>query len=84
MTNWRKKIQIKGLLTESEEHKDIQESMNKISDVLKRYPEFAMTNLCSKMKHIPMGDDIITPLDYANKLLSKMYDIADEQAIWIE
>jgi len=84
MTNWRKKIRIKHLLTASEKHKDIQESMNKISEVLKTHAEFAMTSLCSQMKHIPKGDDVITPTDYANKLIAKMYDIADEQRLWIE
>jgi len=84
MTNWRKKIQIKHLFTESREHKDIQESMKKIADVLDQYYEFKRSPLLHRMKNIPQGDDVITPQDYANKLLSGMYDIADEEEIWIE
>lgn len=84
MTKWRKKIQIKQLLTESENHKDIQESMNKIADVLDNHYEFRRTPLIQRMRNIPQGDDVITPSDYANKLLGSMYDIADDEAIWIE
>jgi hypothetical protein len=84
MTNWHKKIQIKSLLTESEEHKDIQESMNKIADVLSKHHEFIRSPLIHRMRNIPEGDDVISPSDYANKLLSAMYDVADEEKIWIE
>ncbi|MBI2647536.1 hypothetical protein HYW99_03595 [Candidatus Woesearchaeota archaeon] len=84
MTNWRKKIQIKHLLTESEEHKAIQESMAKIADVLDQHYEFKRSPLLHRMKNIPQCDDVITPQDYANKLISVMYDIADEERIWIE
>jgi len=84
MAMWHKKIKIKNLLTESEEHKDIQESMNKIADVLSKHHEFKRSLLIHKMRNIPEGDDVISPSDYANKLLSAMYDIADEERIWIE
>ena len=84
MTNWHKKIQVKHLLTESEEHKDIQESMSKIADVLSKHHEFMRSPLIQRMRNIPEGDDVITPSDYANKLLSAMYNIADEEKIWME
>jgi hypothetical protein len=83
MTNWRKKIKIKHLFNESEEHKDIQESMNNVADVLQSHSEFSLTNILTKFRNIPVGDEIITPADYANKLLSAIYDIADEQEIWL-
>ena len=84
MTNWKKKIRIKQYFTEKEDHTSVQEAMTKVSNELKNHSEFALTNLCSKLKKIPKGDDVFTPVDYANKLLLKMYDIADEQNIWIE
>ena len=84
MTNWRKKIKIKEFLTDKEDHKSVQESMNKIADVLESHGEFGLTNLATKFRNIPVGDDVITPCDYANKLIGIMYDIADEQEIWIE
>ena len=40
MTNWRKKIQIKQFLTEKEDHKSVQEAMNKVADELQRHGEF--------------------------------------------
>lgn len=85
MVNWRKKIKIKQFLTESEKHEDIQKSMNQIADVLEKHHEFLQPPaFLQKMRNIPKGDDVITPSDYANKLLAAMYDIADEELIWIE
>ena len=84
MTNWKKYINIKDLLTDSEEHKDIQESMNKIANVLDHHNEFRALSLIYKMRNIPKGDDIISASDYANKCLDIMYNIADEERIWIE
>ena len=83
MTNWRKTIKIKQFLTESEEHKKIQESMDKIADELGKHFEFKLSPIIHKMRNIPQGDDVITPHDYANKLLGYIYDKADEEKIWI-
>jgi len=84
MANWRKRISIKEFFTESEEHEDIQISMNRIADELEKHYEFTHSPLLHRMRSIPNGDGVITPLDYANKLLSAMYDIADEELIWID
>lgn len=81
---WRKIIKIKYLLNGEEEHKEVQKSMSAIADILEKHPEFSITNICTKLRNIPVGDDVITPCDYANKLLDRVYDIADEQNIWIE
>lgn len=84
MNNWRRKIKIKDLLTDSEEHKDIQESMNKITNVLDHHNEFRRLPVIHKMRNIPKGDNIISASDYANKCLDIIYDIADEERIWLE
>jgi len=89
MTNWRKKIQIKQFFTESEEYEEVKKSMNNVANVLEKHPEFLKilpsgSTLIYRMRNIPEGDDVITPVDYANTLLSMMYDIADEERIWIE
>jgi hypothetical protein len=84
MTNWRKSIKIKHLLTESEEYADVKEVMSKVADELSKHGEFKELSLISKLRNIPAGDDVITPTDYANKLLRQVYDIADMERIWIE
>jgi hypothetical protein len=57
--------------------------MNKIADVLEKEPCFKDFN-CSRFKKIPEGDDIIGPVDYANRLIERMYIYADRYKIWIE
>jgi len=79
---WRKKITIKHLLTESEKHEDIQTSMNNIANELDKHYEF--TELIPFMRAIPKGDKIISSCDYANKIMNKVYDIADFERIWIQ
>ena len=82
MTNWRKHIKIKNLFTENEDHKSIQDSMNEVAKVLTEHFEFR--HLIKKFKNIPQGDDYFKPVDYANKLLNEVYNIADYECIWIE
>jgi hypothetical protein len=40
--------------------------------------------LIERMRNIPAGDDVVPPVDYANRLLDKVYDFADDNRIWIE
>jgi len=83
MTNWRFKVRVKHLFTDKEDHESIQKSMNAIADVLGDevcFDEFSL----KQFRNIPEGDDVITPCDYANKLISRMYDFADSNLIWIE
>lgn len=84
MTNWRKKVAIKQFL--KEDCPDTQEAVqaigNKIADVLEQHPEFK--HLCAKFRNIPKGDDDFTPINYLDKYLDSVYDIADDERIWIE
>jgi len=82
MTNWRKTIKIKHLLTEKEDFVNVQNSTNKIANVLKEHFEFR--SILKKLRNIPKGDDYFSPSDYANKILDEMYDIANMEKIWID
>jgi len=82
MREWKHKIAIRHLLTEKEDYKSVQESMNKIADVLQKEPCFMKFSI-KKFREIPKGDDIMKPVDYANKLLDRMWDYADDNDIWI-
>ena len=82
MTNWRKKIAIKDLLTDKSDWQSIQDSMNKIADILEKHFEFMP--VIPQLRDIPKGDDYFSPEDYANKILNTMYSIADEERIWID
>ena len=83
---WTHHIKIKHLLTKSEDHNSIQKSMSAIHDVITASDCFILfpQEILKKFKHIPKGDAIISPCDYANKLLALVYDYADSNSIWIE
>ena len=81
--NWRYRVKIKHLLTKSEEPNVVRQSMSAIADVLEANPCFAQFST-APLRKIPDGDEIIRPVDYANKLLDRLYDYADERRIWIE
>lgn len=79
MTNWRKRIKIKHLLTGDPSHAAVQACMNAIKKVLdQELPAFEDKD---EFANIPFGDD---PQDYANRLLAKMYDFCDYHRIWID
>ncbi len=80
MPRWNHKIRIRHLLTENEDHQSVQASMNAIADALSKYP--CMLRFDARaFRKIPAGDDVITPLDYANKLLERLYDYCDANRI---
>jgi hypothetical protein len=83
MSKWFTTIKIKHLLTESENHVDVQRSMAAIADILDAAQTFSAFPWKRRFRNIPKGDDIVSPADYANKLLDKLYDFADERRIWI-
>jgi hypothetical protein len=83
MANWKYRVKIKHLLTEKEDLQSIQESMNKIADVLDKEPCFKNFNF-SRFRKIPEGDEVVGPVDYANRLIERMYNYADRWLIWIE
>ena len=84
MANWNSKINVKHLFTESEEHADVQASMSAVADVLKENPFFVSFTWLDKFYKIPDDNDLLTPVEYANLLLSKMYDFADSNRVWID
>ena len=83
MMNWRHQVKIRHLLTDQEDATSVRMSMKEITDVLDKSPCFAGFST-KKFRAIPDGDDVITPLDYGNRLLDRMYDFADEHRIWLE
>lgn len=80
---WHHTVKIKHLLTDNKDHDSVQSCMNMIADVLARHSYFSGFAL-SRFRKIPQGDDVFCPQDYANRLLSKLYDYSDEHRIWIE
>jgi hypothetical protein len=83
MCAWKYRVTIKHLLTPDEEHHEVQRDMSAVADVLDRELCFAGFNT-SAFRSIPEGDDFFTPSEYANRLLDRMYNYANEHRIWIE
>ncbi len=83
MARWKHRIALRHLFTKKEDLKSVQESMKAIADEIKKAPFFRGFDV-KKFYTIPAGDDVISPLDYANKLLERMWDFCDEHGIWIE
>jgi len=84
MPDWIYPIWIKHLLTKEEDHSSVQKCMNAIADVLERESSFQGFHEQYQFRDIPQGDNFFGPVDYANKLLDRMYNYADQHRIWIE
>ena len=82
MPRWNSRVKIRHLYTEQEDHESICQSMSDIADVLSRAPAFHAFRL-KDFRSIPEGNHVIGAVDYANKLLDRMYDYADQNRIWI-
>jgi hypothetical protein len=80
---WIHKAQLRHLFTKEEDYESVKKSMADIADAIKTYPFFSGFNVVPFYK-ILQGDDIISPLDYANKLINRMWDFCDENNIWID
>jgi hypothetical protein len=83
MATWNNRVSVKHLLTEDEDYDSVNSSMTAIANVLQEsrlFPE----SLVAKFRKVPEDDDLLSPVDYANILLSRMYDHADRNRIWIE
>lgn len=80
---WNHRIKIRHLFTENEDHESVQSSMNAIADVLDKDTQFVGFPV-RMFRGIPLGDDILGPVDYANRMLDQLYDFADDNRIWIE
>ena len=83
MAQWRTKLKIKHLFTHEEDYESIQKSMNDIADAIENGPTQIGIDL-KPFRNIPKGDSIFKPVDYANKLIDRLYDYADDERIWIE
>jgi hypothetical protein len=57
--------------------------MNDVADALQDEPCFHRFNF-KTFRKIPKGDEFFGPVDYANKMISKIYDYADDNLIWVE
>lgn len=83
MPIWNYKIKLKHLFTEDESYEAVQNSMTAVADVVAKHPAFNGFSVV-KFRSIPHGDDTFGPVDYANRLLARLYDFADDKRIWIE
>lgn len=83
---WRHHVKIKHLFTQKEDYDSLQESMTSIAGVIMNTSCFNSfdRDILAKFTHLHSGDDIMTPVDYANKLINLVYDYADDHAIWME
>lgn len=80
---WNSRVKVKHLFTKNNDHESVQTSVNAIADVLEETDEFCWFD-ADGFRDIPKGDSFFGPADYANRLLEKMYDYADEHRIWVE
>ena len=76
---WTHTVSVKHLFTEEEDWDSVQNSMNKIADVLEGDEWFKDFSL-DEFRDIPKR----RPVLYANDLLNDMYNYADENRIWIK
>lgn len=85
-SRWLSKVALKHLMTTDETHEAVQASMNAIADAICKDSAFLSFNraILAKFRAIPTGDEFFAPVEYANKLISSLYDYADENRIWIE
>ena len=83
MAGWVHRVKIKHLFTEMEDYAAVSQSMNAIANVLAADRFFMGFNI-NALRNIPEGDNTFGPVDYANKLLGRLYDFADSRRIWIE
>jgi hypothetical protein len=77
--NWKAKIKLKHLFTESEDPKDVAIAMKAIGEVLmddKNFKKFEW----DKFVDWEEGEYI----QYANELIDQLFDYADDYHIWIE
>jgi len=80
---WKHTVRLKHLLTEDESPEAVRAAMRAIADVLDESPCFIGFPR-ARFRAIPDGDEVVRPVDYANRLLDRMYGFADARRIWIE
>lgn len=86
MAYWLAKVALKDIIDECPDTEDLeclQTTMLKLADAIDAVPVFRGFDT-SKFRNIPQGDDVINAEDYANALISRIYDFADRKRIWID
>jgi hypothetical protein len=86
MTLWLYKARLRQFIETDVEDNDlpgIRRDMKKLGDEIKKLACFRGFST-DKFYDIPAGDEVVSAMDYANKLIERMYDYADTQRIWIE
>ena len=83
MRQWNGRVKIRHLYTDQEDYESISQSMSDIAEVLSHSVAFQRFRL-KDFRNIPEGDHVIGAVDYANKLLDRMYNYADQNRIWID
>ena len=85
MAVWKHTIALKYLYddTDLDAPEDVRRSMAVLADAIDENPIFKKFDT-SLFRQMPDGDSFFSTEDYANKLLERLYDFADEKRIWIE
>jgi hypothetical protein len=83
MTNWINKVKLTHLFTEKEDHESVQNYMIAIAKVIESEKCFFGFDT-QRFYEVPEGGDVLKAVDFANKLINRMYDFADSRNIWIE
>ena len=83
MRNWSHRVSVKHLFTQKEDFKSIKSSMEKVADELKKHKCFENFDT-SLFYKIPKSTSFQTSVEAANTLISRMYDFADSNRIWID
>tara|TARA_R110000868_G_scaffold21307_3_gene88528 strand:- start:1921 stop:2151 length:231 start_codon:yes stop_codon:yes gene_type:complete len=76
-------VKVKHCFSVDESLDGVRRDMAAVADALENSPAFHAFDK-TPFRNIPEGDEVFKPLDYANKLLDRMYDYADRNRIWIE
>jgi hypothetical protein len=78
--NWKHKVALKHLFTREDNYESLQNSMNKVADVIENEQCLFSFLGKNKFRKLPKKHTLET----ANLLLSKLYDYADANNIWID
>jgi hypothetical protein len=83
MARWFSTVKLTHLFTKQEDYESIKKSMAEIAKVIESETCFSGFDT-KRFYKIPKGDDVIGAVDYANRLINRMYNFADDRRIWIE
>jgi hypothetical protein len=80
---WKYRVALKHLIPGGGSYRAIKASMDALANALAGEPRFREFDI-SRFRHIPRGNKAFDYLDYANNLLTEMYEYADAKRIWID